>query len=295
MCAAPVCSVCGAQESVPRYQVGAYAIRQCAACTHGFVDPMPTDAELAAIYRDQEEDSLLGNGLSRQLADYLDAAAGRFASFYGYRLDAIRRAGVPKTARVLDYGCAIGAFVKALALEGWKRSSGYDVAEHIVAEGRRRWGLDLHAGSREAYFADSAGQFGLVHSANVFEHLRAPTATLDELGRLLVPGGHVVVSVPNLRSVTVALAGKRSPWIAPPHHLQYFTPRSLATLLERGGFEVRHLSTPFWTSDSDIYLHMLGVPLPIGRGLRHVMGVPGAIIRGSGRGGIISALATRRT
>ena len=74
------------------------------------------------------------------------------------------------------------------------------------------------------------GRFDVVHSANVFEHLRAPAATLDELRELLSPQGHVVISVPNVRSLTVLLVRTRSPVIAPPHHLQYYTPRSMATL-----------------------------------------------------------------
>lgn len=288
------CPVCAGTASRVWYRPRPYTIRQCLTCTHGFVDPMPSEAELDELYRDQTDDSLLGNGMSRQLVSYLDGNTGRYESFYGYRLDALKRAGIEKSARVLDYGCAIGAFVRTLALAGYERGAGYDVAENIVAEGRDRWGLDLHSGDRQTYFAAQRGRFDVVHCANVFEHLRTPAQALDELSALLVPRGHVIISVPNVRSLTVLLVRTRSPVIAPPHHLQYYTPRSLRALLERRGFEVRDLITPFWTSDSDIYLHMLGVPLPIARGTRAAMSWgPSPVIERAGWGGIISVVARR--
>lgn len=51
-----------------------------------------------------------------------------------------------------------------------------------------------------------ADSFQVVICTEVMEHLRFATALLDELHRVLSPGGHLFLSVPNITSLTYRLA-----------------------------------------------------------------------------------------
>ena len=278
-------------ERRPRYRVGAYTIVECTSCTHGYVEAMPTEAELAELYR-ETADSFLGSGFAGPMAAYLGDDDERFFAFHADRLAELARAGASPATRIFDFGCSQGALLATLVKKGYPKVVGFDRSASAAADGRARWNLDIETGDFAAFVARHAGTFDIVHAANVLEHVVEPRPILVELRRLLAPGGRLVVSVPNARSLQVRVAGTRSPVIDPPHHLQYYGPASFARLVTSAGFSITHLATDFWAPASDLYLNMKGVPLWAARAIRHAMRVPGFAINALELGGIISILAT---
>jgi SAM-dependent methyltransferase len=104
--------------------------------------------------------------------------------------------------RALDVGCGTGILLGLLldrvpALD----ASGVDASEAMLAQARvnlRRWpGVRLEraqvgAGTSPALPA-APGSFDLITCANLLHYLSDPVATLQELARLLAPGGQLVV------------------------------------------------------------------------------------------------------
>jgi SAM-dependent methyltransferase len=74
---------------------------------------------------------------------------------------------------------------------------------------------------------------------HVLEHLPDPEAALRRVLAWTVPGGVVVVAVPNAASLQARIGEDR--WFQQdvPRHLVHFTPGGLTKLLLRAGFEVR--------------------------------------------------------
>jgi SAM-dependent methyltransferase len=282
--------VCGAVDRRPLYESNGYVIVECAACTHAFVEHMPSDAELDALYAESEE-SFLGSGGAGPMAAYLGDDDARFFAFYADRLDAIRRAKIGKDARIFDFGCSQGAFVATLEKKGFRNVCGFDLSAASVAKGRARWHSDLRTGDFDALVHENVARFDLVHAANVLEHVKDPFRTVSQLKRLLAPGGQLVVSVPNTRSLQVKIAKTRSPVIDPPHHLQYYGPTSLRRLVERAGLTVTRVRSEFWQPASDLYLNMKGVPLLLARAVRFGMVVPGIGINAFRLGGVVVLFA----
>lgn len=286
------CTVCAASDYRPLFSVRDYSIVECKTCTHAWVESMPTEEELAALYRETAE-SFLGSGLAGPMATYLGDDDRRFFAFHADRLAAVEAAGAVPSTRILDFGCSQGAFVATLVKKGYRQVTGFDRSASAVREGRVRWNIDLEAGSLDEYALKDAGRFEIVHAANVLEHVVDPGGILRDLRKLLRPSGRLVVCVPNTRSLQVGLAKTRSPVIDPPHHLQYYGPRSLAQVVTSAGFEVTTMRTEFWLPASDLFLHMKGIPLWLGKAVRHGMAVPGAAINALKLGGVISLCARR--
>jgi SAM-dependent methyltransferase len=71
---------------------------------------------------------------------------------------------------------------------------------------------------------------------HVLEHLEEPLAALERVRRWLVPGGRVLVGVPNLASLQARLGGERWFHLDMQRHVVHLTPLGLVTLLERAGF-----------------------------------------------------------
>jgi 2-polyprenyl-6-hydroxyphenyl methylase/3-demethylubiquinone-9 3-methyltransferase len=100
--------------------------------------------------------------------------------------------------RALDVGCGAGLLAEPLARLG-AEVTGVDAAEANVAIARAHAsGAGLSIDYRHGELADfGLGQFDLVTSMEVLEHVADKPVFLSELARHLAPGGLMVLSTPN--------------------------------------------------------------------------------------------------
>lgn len=80
--------------------------------------------------------------------------------------------------------------------------------------------------------------FGVVTAFHVLEHLPDPPASLAALGELLVPGGRLVIQVPNADSWQTLLLGENWNGFDVPRHLVNFRVEDLEELLDACGYEI---------------------------------------------------------
>ena len=112
----------------------------------------------------------------------------------------ITRAGWPTPAgrrpRILDVGCAFGDFL-AVARDRFE-PFGTDLSEDATADAREALpAATICPGGIEAVGTTPlVGPFEVVTALDVLEHLDRPGEALDRIGRVLVPGGLVLVVVP---------------------------------------------------------------------------------------------------
>ena len=100
-------------------------------------------------------------------------------------------------ARLLEIGCGSGRQLEFLRQLGW-RVEGLDLDPVAVKVASAR-GLTVHTGSlKEQNFPDQ--YFDAVVSSHVIEHVHDPIGLLRECGRVLRPGGKLVVITPNTAS-----------------------------------------------------------------------------------------------
>jgi SAM-dependent methyltransferase len=153
----------------------------------------------------------------------------------------------------LDAGCGDGRYLAALAGELPARRAGVDLSERILETAAQRVEADFRQASLEALpFAD--GEFDLVLSTQVIEHVLDAGRATAELGRVLRPGGALVISTDNARNyvsrvlnaprtaavAALRLRGARGRIESPATP---YTATSFRQLLERGGFVVERLET----------------------------------------------------
>ena len=150
--------------------------------------------------------------------------------------------------RILDVGCGDGS-----ASGGWLagRCAGYvgvDVSPAAVEAARAR-GLDARVIEDAGTLPFEDASFDGVLCTEVLEHLFDPLGALEEIRRVLRPGGRVVMTVPNVAHwryrVDLALFGRfnpradrlsaTEPWRDP--HLRFFTQAALARMIARAGLE----------------------------------------------------------
>jgi ubiquinone/menaquinone biosynthesis C-methylase UbiE len=150
---------------------------------------------------------------------------------------------VARGERVLDLGCGLGDFTAALAAHGaWP--IGCDVAQEPLRRARQRYGeLQFTRSGATLPFAD--GSFDVVWMGEVLEHVQDGLGLLAEVGRVLRPGGRLLISTPDhgaLRRLWFGLSARAFERAFDPRsdHVRFFTARSLRGLLVAVGLgEVR--------------------------------------------------------
>ena len=103
---------------------------------------------------------------------------------------------------LLDLGCHDGAWTLRVAERmGTKRVLGVEYSE-AACEAARGRGVDARVGDLNASFPFGDASVDAVHSNQVIEHLHDTDRFLDEVRRVLRPGGYAVISTENLASWT---------------------------------------------------------------------------------------------
>ncbi len=167
--------------------------------------------------------------------------------------DRVRREVLPllpaAADRLLDIGCGEGATAAYLKKQGLCRWAAgvesFPEAARIAASRLDR----LVEGDVEAMdLPFDAGSIDLILCLDVLEHLVDPWATLRKVAALLAPGGTLVASIPNVRSLKVlgplVFLGRwdyREEGILDRTHLRFFTRASAVRLIESAGLTIRRI------------------------------------------------------
>lgn len=189
--------------------------------------------------------------------DSLQARFKREVSGDDVRLRAICASLEPlRGRRVLDLGCGKGRFARRLA-EGGAEVVGIDLSAAMLAEAEDGFGR-VRGSARRLPFA--AATFDAVIAVEVFEHLAAIDAVLNEVRRVLRPGGIVAIVDKNAGALNAdrpwlpsalvkRIDERRGLWMYPaggPVRERWFWPGRFQRRLGRGFEEVRvaHLLSP---------------------------------------------------
>jgi SAM-dependent methyltransferase len=164
-------------------------------------------------------------------------------------LSKIANLDLTEDSRILDVGCGGGAFLHSLHRIGFGNLTGIDA---FIPSSRSFTPQFQIIKSDLAAFD---GQFDLIVLNHSLEHMPGQQAQLDDLSRLLAPGGTCMIRVPV--SSSYAWEHYRTNWVQldAPRHLYLHSEASLTLIANRAGLtlsKVIYDSTSFQFSGSEL-------------------------------------------
>ena len=171
--------------------------------------------------------------------------------------EVLRDAGSP--ASIVDIGCGDGAATALAArVNPGHRILGLDWSADSLGRARKQGLAVIRAEAEPGGLPIASGQADVVIMSEVIEHLVDPDSVLEEVRRVLRPGGTLLLSTPNLAAwynrgllalgvqpvfTEVSLRGVFGrPGSQVAGHLRVFTRRALVGLLAASGFGAIRIS-----------------------------------------------------
>lgn len=265
----------------------AFTIVRCAACGLHYTNPRPSVNEIGRYYAEDYSfhaassknrrfalrvAESLANGYLARVLGVVHALGRRFSPYVKPRiLDPVRTfysAGGKGT--FLDIGCGSGVSAHfwgesgaLLAYRQLTEVAGVEVAasarESLASFGIEAWDcLDAVPTQR---------RFGVIRMNWSLEHVHSPSQYFSFLRERLLPGGRVVIAIPNYDGQIYRLAPD---CVELPIHLYHFRPRDIENYASRNGLRIVGLRT-FSYPQMYVYATQVGLfpaPFPKQLGLR---------------------------
>lgn len=230
------CFLCAKPLTSLVYKTGKWHYLQCDECGITSLYPQPTAQELLRAYQ-----------------AYLPVKANDIINWKTMTAPVVVQAGhvverYKKTdgSRLLDIGCGYGFFLEQMARKGWA-VEGIEISESGREYARQNLGLTIHEDPlEERGFRPNC--FDTVTLFYVIEHVHDPVGMLQEVHRILKPGGMILLRWPHSTPVVKILGplARKFDIYHTPYHLFDFNPGSMKSVLDKTGFrEVKHMIGSF--------------------------------------------------
>ena len=211
-----------------------WRLGHCLDCGLHFTDPHPTLEDIKHFYTgnyhgEQREEG----GTERKFGPKYERYLQWLGTF------------VP-SGSTLDVGCSTGLFPHMFLKKGYD-AEGLELNPESAEWGAAHYGIPIHCRTIEDHAHTSAKAYDLITMTDVLEHTVNPQETLGVVHRLLNPGGHLLVTFPDIqapKSRYYQLLAKvfRRDWLwitcHVPHHTWEFTEPMARNCFQKAGFTV---------------------------------------------------------
>ncbi|MFY9656540.1 MAG: methyltransferase domain-containing protein, partial [Methylocystis sp.] len=178
----PLCGGAAGERSFPyatRFNGVNFDYWRCQACSGVFVDPIPDTETFAKMYAKSAYHDV--HYVECESPHYRESAA-------------LLTKFLPAGASVLDYGCGLGLFLRALDEQGFS-ATGVEFDREAAEMAAKVSRCPAYA-LEELAERQAEASLDALHLGDVLEHLGDPAKTLDALLSLVKPGGLLFVEGP---------------------------------------------------------------------------------------------------
>jgi 2-polyprenyl-3-methyl-5-hydroxy-6-metoxy-1,4-benzoquinol methylase len=146
--------------------------------------------------------------------------------------------------RICDLGCGAGWFAGILSAFG--PTLGVELSPQAVDQARERYPMASFVCADATHWQPPRGEFDVVVSQEVLEHIVDKPAYLEVAHQALKPGGYLILTTPNVRVLNaIPQSERKAIWETQPVELPV-NREDLTRLLTEAGFEILQTSSAVW-------------------------------------------------
>lgn len=233
------CPACSSNAVLTNFEKMGFYYTQCANCKTIYVNPRPTLEAINKFYSDSEAEKFWVNEFFMPVAE-----ARRLKIFKPRAQEISKEFEECCKGRIGDIGAGFGLFLDEIR-KIWTQ------AEFVAIEPSKEMAqicekkeLQVINKMLEDVEADINGNFDMLTSFELFEHLYNPRAFLSKVVDLLKPGGWFILTTLNGMGFDIQLLWEKAKSFSPPQHLNFFNPQSIKKIFEECGLTVKNITTP---------------------------------------------------
>lgn len=148
---------------------------------------------------------------------------------YDWTLRCLRKAGIAKSTTIANIGCGAGHFSSDLIRHGYRCDS-FEPDPVAFAIAQKRLSMFSSVYNTGIFDIPDHLQYEMVTMHDVLEHIEDDSTAISRLGKMIKPGGHLIITVPAMQS----LFGSHDEQLG---HFRRYSRKSLKSLMQ-GEFEI---------------------------------------------------------
>lgn len=172
--------------------------------------------------------------------DYFRGEKGRLRQSHEIVKSALKVIDIKSINSWADLGCGVGSLIKVTS-DLHIHSVGVELSDELAKFAKSQ--------NRNVLSGDitmlKSSTFDVISLIDVIEHVPNPLELLLQISEKVVPGGYVVISTPDEKSLAAKMLGKYW-WHIRPAHVGYFNKSTIKLALLKSDFEPVAWSRPTW-------------------------------------------------
>jgi len=214
-----------------------FHIVQCEACGFRFTNPRPDEKEIGKYY--ESEEYISHSGTSRGVVNKIYGMVRNHNIKKKVQLiNRLTKDSGLKNKYLLDIGCGTGEFLNTCKQSGWNVTG---VEPSDVARKHAKDNFGIEPLSPEKLFEINEKKFNVITMWHVLEHVHQLDKTIEQIKKVLLDEGVLIIAVPNCNSFDAEKYGDK--WAAwdLPRHIYHFIKKDIEKLFSRFEFKLHEV------------------------------------------------------
>jgi ubiquinone/menaquinone biosynthesis C-methylase UbiE len=233
------CLVCGHHELTQELTCKdfvatgeSFDLYRCNHCSFLFTNPRPGMNEIGPYY---QSDRYVSHAGDKQNFSFMYKVYDVVRDYSIHQKLKLIKSYHP-SGTMMDLGCGLGYFLDGVVKDNTFKVSGVDISNEAIEYVRNKFGYTVH--HETGLDQMPAHSFDVITQWHVLEHVHLLNERMQQLKRLLTPGGTMFIAVPNSNSWDAKHYGEFWDGYDVPRHLYHFNQKSFNLLMEKHGFKV---------------------------------------------------------
>ena len=207
---------------------------KCVSCGLQQLYPLPTIYEEQEYYDQNIHDSITTPQYN------IEQIFNKFLFQNKYRVEYLKRlVEINHATKILDFASGYGFLMQLLINENYSVEGLEISSDRLNIAHKRLPNATIYTNNLllEDVPEQLVEKYNVITMFHVLEHIIEPELLLSKIRKMLLPGGKLVIEVPNVNNIMMDISPEFNDFFYIRDHVSYYTPEILTELLKKTGFK----------------------------------------------------------